>query len=201
MPPTLLTLPTEIRLLILEGLLTSPYISPDTGKPEIWPDVEFKENDFNPELRHALDLSPVSRNSIHPQILRVCKQIHWEGTKILYSGNRFWIRTLNIITKDGQLNPGSQAQIFMRNIGRKNASLLRHITVEGDAISLHAEQLKKCFELGVGLKELKIVGLCSHNPNPYHALLKITWTLSELWISSPSTSRKLSVPICMGILA
>lgn len=67
-PPTLLTIPLEIRLQIYAHLLT---LSP---------------------LPIYADCLPSSRPLIHPAILLVCHQTHHEATPILYRSNTFSLR-------------------------------------------------------------------------------------------------------------
>ncbi|KAK6533156.1 hypothetical protein TWF281_007308 [Arthrobotrys megalospora] len=161
MAAELLTLPAEIRLMVLENLLVSAYISEDTGNPEVWP---FAKSD---DLATRDELRP-----LFPQILRTCKKLYAEGIPLLYSKNRFCIYAPataenNTIHFDGL----SQTQLFLRGIGTSNAGLIRRLTIGGGGM-LQAGQLQEAFVLANGLNELTVVSLGPRCKAPYSYLLQ-----------------------------
>ncbi|KAK6330208.1 hypothetical protein TWF730_004705 [Orbilia blumenaviensis] len=157
----LLTIPTEIRLMILENLLVSTYLSAETRHPEVWP---FAKDDY---LATRDELQP-----LFPQILRTCKQLYAEGIRLLYSKNRFCIYAPttaddNTIQFDGL----SQTQRFLRGIGTSNAGLIRRLTIGGGGM-LQAGQLQESFVLANGLNELAVVSLGPRCKAPYSYMLQ-----------------------------
>ncbi|KAK6342661.1 hypothetical protein TWF718_008056 [Orbilia javanica] len=157
----LLTLPTEIRLIILENLLVSTYISTETGDPEVWP---YAKND---------DLA--SRDKFHPlfpKILRTCKRLYSEGIPLLYSKNRICIHAPTTADDNTtQFDGLSQTQQFLRGIGTSNAGLIRRLTIGGGGM-LQTGQLQEVFVLANGLNELVVVSLGPRCKAPYSYMLQ-----------------------------
>ncbi|KAK6332786.1 hypothetical protein TWF696_002809 [Orbilia brochopaga] len=160
MAATLIGLPAEIRLLILEDLLVSTYISEDSNKPEVWP---YADKDAIAAEEHR---------PLHPQILRTCRKLHTEGIALLYSKNSFCIHTPHANCDDDQFDGLGQAQTFLRGIGQFNASLVRRMTVGEGSAMLESELLQGCFELASGLMELTLIALGPRCSAPYSFMLQ-----------------------------
>ncbi|KAF3082639.1 hypothetical protein TWF569_006622 [Orbilia oligospora] len=157
----LLTLPTEIRLMILENLLLSTFVSTETGDPEVWPYA--KSDDL--ATRDKLQI-------LFPQILRTCKRLYCEGIPLLYSKNRFCIHApttadANTTNFDGL----GHTQRFLRGIGTSNAGLIRRLTIGGGGM-LQTGQLQEVFVLANGLNELVVVSLGPRCKAPYIYMLQ-----------------------------
>ncbi|KAK6505363.1 hypothetical protein TWF481_007269 [Arthrobotrys musiformis] len=156
-----LTLPTEIRLMVLENLLVSTNISAETGDPEIWPYARSDDLATRDEL-----------HQLFPQVLRTCKKLYAEGVPLLYSKNRFCIHAPT--TADGNtthFDGLSQTQRFLRGIGTSNAGLIRRLTIGGGGM-LQTGQLQEAFVLANGLNELVVVSLGPRCKAPYSYMLQ-----------------------------
>ncbi|KAK6541221.1 hypothetical protein TWF694_008588 [Orbilia ellipsospora] len=161
---SLLTIPTEVRLLVLEHLLVSPFISEETGNPEVWPYLRDAVLATRTEGLHLL----------YPQVLRTCKKIYVEGIKLLYSKNRICIYPPSIAASDVDVGSDclSQALRFLRGIGKNNSSLVRRLTIGGGSGLLQTEHLKECFQLATGLGDLRLLTLGPRCKAPYSFMLQ-----------------------------
>ncbi len=104
MPANFLSLPSELRIMIYELLLVDPEPINMWG----WPTSKV----------------------LHPQLLRVNKEIYGEASSLLYSQNR-----LSLITLDFDY-----LGRFLDKIGRNNAGQIRHLCIEFpvfDRLELH----------------------------------------------------------------
>ncbi|RVD82891.1 uncharacterized protein DFL_007301 [Arthrobotrys flagrans] len=157
----LLTLPTEIRLIILETLLVSPYVLAETGNPEVWPYAKSDDLATQDELR-----------PLFPKILRTCKKLYSEGIPLLYSKNRFCIHAPTTADDNTTHFDGlGQTQRFLRGIGTSNAGLIRRLTIGGGGM-LQTAQLQEVFVLANGLNELVVVSLGPRCKAPYSYMLQ-----------------------------
>ncbi|KAF3905602.1 hypothetical protein AA313_de0209811 [Arthrobotrys entomopaga] len=159
---SLLNIPTEVRLLILENLLVSAYISQETGNPEVWP------------CSKGAVLTTEALHLLHPQVLRTCRKIYVEGISLLYSKNRICIYPPSIAGSDiyVEYDSLSQALQFLRGIGKTNSSLVRRLTIGGGSGLLQTEHLKECFQLASGLGDLRLLTLGPRCKTPYSFMLQ-----------------------------
>ncbi|KAF3939970.1 hypothetical protein ABW19_dt0210359 [Dactylella cylindrospora] len=161
--PNLLTIPPEIRLMVLEYLLISQNFSEETGQPEVWPYSSTGDYSFA-----AFD---EKTPALYPQILRTCKKIYEEGIALLYSKNTFCIHPPEA-DAEGEVNGIEQAGKFFRIVGAENAHLIRKVTVGGGSKMLKTDQLKDCLQLGSGLVELRVLSIGPRCQAPYNYMLQ-----------------------------
>jgi hypothetical protein len=116
--------PAEIRLQIYEELLVS-------SEP-----IKFKTT-------KELSLPPLilhKRCGLCPAALRANKTVHREANELLYTRNRF--EFIDLIPTE-RLTPtdSTAVEYFLNQIGRPNASLLRHICIEFPEITDEHDRL------------------------------------------------------------
>ena len=122
--------PAEIRLQIYEELLVS-------SEP-----IKFKTT-------MELSLPPIilhKRCGLCPAALRANKTVHCEAKELLYTRNRFEFIDL-IPTERLRPTDSTAVEYFLNQIGRPNASLLRHICIEFPEITddhdhLHEDDIR-----------------------------------------------------------
>ena len=117
MPINFFDFPAEIRLQIYEELL----VLPET--------IKF-------QTTKELSLPPLilqKRCGLCPAALRANKTVHREANELLYTRNRF--EFIDLIPTERLMYPNCTAvEYFLNQIGRPNASLLRHICIKFPAI-------------------------------------------------------------------
>ena len=118
--------PAEIRLQIYEELLVSSEL------------IKFKTTEDS-----ELSLPPLvlfKRYGLCPAALRANKTVHREANELLYTRNRF--EFIDLIPTE-RLTPtdSTAVEYFLNQIGRPNASLLRHICIEFPEINDEHDRL------------------------------------------------------------
>lgn len=110
-PCGFLLLPSEVRICIYNRLLLSPRRCVDPFKTPCGPYVGWPgEVSFTPPGTLSFT------TGLHSTILATCKTITFEGSPILYTGNRFDIWFDNV-------------SFFTRMIGSRNANLVKDMSV------------------------------------------------------------------------
>ncbi|KAK3681646.1 hypothetical protein B0T22DRAFT_299746 [Podospora appendiculata] len=91
----LIALPTEIRLQIYGELLLSRRPDYHDEPPTFEYDLSVKDTDlwaiWISKYSRKTSSEPYQHSSLHPSILRASKQIYYEASPILYSGNVFMV--------------------------------------------------------------------------------------------------------------
>jgi hypothetical protein len=128
----------------------------ETEAPVQWPDTTFPLMKLPLELRarvyRELLLSENSLrmvesadiNGLHPAILRTCRQVYKEATKVLYEENEFRIRRVD------RSNPNvSRLRRVMANIARKPISdWLRDVRILTLFLCEHPNLTHLCLDIG-----------------------------------------------------
>jgi hypothetical protein len=117
--PTLLAIPQELRDMILTELLflvtpvhvLPPPLSSGRTKPVVH-----------------------SSTTLHPAILRTCKELHKQGIKLLYSSNRFCVTDPNNNDPWGQM----YASDWLGTLSDKNIPNLTSITMDITSTLTHS---------------------------------------------------------------
>jgi hypothetical protein len=125
----LLGCPTEIRQRIYELLL-------------VVVNVPGTDSEYFPRLTR--DDGSTLKGPIYPAILRTCRKINTEGSATLYGKNRFAFY-------------GSSSFLqFLYDVGRPNASLVRHVQLLTRVPLVKVAEMDEAFALARGLRTIHI---------------------------------------------
>ncbi|KAI0444580.1 hypothetical protein F4803DRAFT_244594 [Xylaria telfairii] len=118
-PPSLLSLPVEIRLEIYAHLLTTPPYPPRPSSPA--------------SPSSATTPTPLSQqvpfHQLYPSILRTCHQLHAECTPVLYSSNTFLAHTSLLTTFPSFFSPSHPRKTYAPVRSASLASLVKRYRV------------------------------------------------------------------------